>query len=154
MAMLRFVSKTKMPEAIITLTDLLSLASNEKFKQTAHIRGDVIMSNEIDSYKVFWPFYLREHSHPANRRLHYIGTTLALLILALAILNEYYLLLLAFPVVGYGFAWVGHFRIEKNRPATFKYPFWSLFSDFRMYFLWLSGRLSPELEKAGIKNIS
>ena len=112
------------------------------------------MSNEIDSYKVFWPFYLREHSHPANRRMHFVGTTLALLIIALVILNENYLWLIAFPIVGYGFAWVGHFKIEKNTPATFKYPFWSFISDFRMYFLWLSGKLNAELKKAGVKELS
>ncbi len=111
------------------------------------------MSNQIDSYKVFWPFYLREHSHPVNRRLHYIGTTLVLLILALGLLNEKYIWLWAIPIIGYGFAWVGHFKIEKNKPATFKYPFWSLISDFRMYFLMLSGKLKAELKKADVKEL-
>ena len=114
----------------------------------------VFMSNEINSYKVFWPFYLREHSHPANRRLHFIGTTLALLVIALVILSKNYFWLIAFPIVGYGFAWIGHFKIEKNKPATFKFPFWSLISDFRMYFLWLTGRLNSELKKAGVQDIS
>jgi len=70
----------------------------------------------------FYPFYLAEHSNPTCRRLHYIGSLLVLAILAYAVTNQQWLWLLAMPLAGYGFAWVGHFIFEKNRPATFQYP--------------------------------
>ena len=78
----------------------------------------------IESFAEFWPFYVREHSLPACRALHFVGSTLVLIVVAAAAYYNWWLLLLA-PVVGYGFAWVGHFAIEKNKPASFKYPLWS-----------------------------
>ncbi|MFC4272138.1 DUF962 domain-containing protein [Sneathiella chungangensis] len=108
------------------------------------------MADKISSYDEFWPYYLREHSKVSCRRLHYFGTTLALFCLIAAIaLKTPWLILLAL-VAGYGPAWVAHFFVEKNRPATFTYPLWSLYSDFRMYFYWIGGRLPAELKKAGI----
>ncbi len=92
------------------------------------------------SFGEFYPFYMSEHTNPVSRRLHVIGTGLVLVALATAIvtLNPWWLL--AMPVIGYGFAWVGHFFFEKNRPATFKYPLWSLMGDFRLFFETVSGR--------------
>ena len=97
------------------------------------------------SFREFWPFYLREHSRPATRRLHYVGTGLVIALAIAALVTGTWWLLLALPVAGYFFAWIAHFRVERNRPATFTYPLWSLAADFRMFFLWASGRLGPEL---------
>jgi hypothetical protein len=103
------------------------------------------------SFAQFWPFYLREHSRPATRALHYAGTGLVLLLAAAAVATARWPLLMALPVAGYGFAWLSHFGVERNRPATFTYPAWSLAADFRMFFLWLTGRLGAELEAAGVR---
>jgi hypothetical protein len=105
------------------------------------------MTQRIQKYDEFWLYYLREHSRPASRGLHYLGTVCSLgAIAAGACISPWWLL--AAPVVGYGPAWIGHFVIEKNKPATFGYPFWSLISDYKMFGLALVGRLGPELERA------
>ena len=103
-----------------------------------------------NSFDSFWLFYLREHSRPQTRALHYAGTALVLLIAAAAIATASWWLLVLLPVAGYGFAWTAHGAVERNRPATFTHPLWSLASDFRMFFLWLTGRLGPELRRAGV----
>lgn len=99
----------------------------------------------------FWPYYLREHSRPRTRALHYLGTTLVILCLAAGIATGRGLPFWLAPVAGYVFAWIGHLAIERNRPATFCHPLWSLAADFAMYGCWLSGRLGPELARAGVK---
>ncbi|MBX2988943.1 MAG: DUF962 domain-containing protein [Bdellovibrionaceae bacterium] len=95
------------------------------------------------TFEEFWPHYLREHRHPLSRRLHFIGTSLSLLILILSLITGFWWGLPAAVVSGYAFAWVGHFFIEKNRPATFTHPWWSLRGDFKMWFLILRGKLPP-----------
>lgn len=108
------------------------------------------MDRQYRSFAEFWPFYLREHSKPRTRALHYAGTTLVIAIGVFALLSGRWLWLLAIPLAGYGFAWVAHFAVEKNRPATFTYPLWSLAADFKMWWLWLTGRLDKELQGAGV----
>ena len=100
------------------------------------------------SFDEFWPFYLGEHSKPVTRMLHFVGTSLALVDVVCAIaLKDARFLLLA-PVSAYGCAWVSHFFLEKNRPATFTYPLWSLRGDFRMYRLTCLGRMDSEIRRA------
>jgi hypothetical protein len=106
------------------------------------------MVHHYRSFAEFWPFYLREHSQARTRALHYVGTSLVVAIMLFAAVSGRLAWLLAIPLAGYGFAWVAHFGVEKNRPATFTYPLWSLAADFRMWWLWLTGRLQPELDKA------
>ena len=94
----------------------------------------------FQSFAAFYPHYIHEHSNRTCRRIHVVGSALVLVVLAVAVvtLNPWWLL--AMPVIGYGFAWVGHFFFEKNRPATFRYPLWSLMGDWRMFFETVSGR--------------
>ncbi|HVK10828.1 MAG TPA: DUF962 domain-containing protein [Gemmataceae bacterium] len=100
------------------------------------------------TFAEFWPYYVREHSNRTNRYLHFIGTLSALVLAVTLVVMGWWWLALALPVVGYGFAWVGHFVIEKNRPATFRHPLWSLLGDFKMFGLMAVGRMEAELEKA------
>jgi hypothetical protein len=104
----------------------------------------------IETIEAFWPYYLQEHAKPLTRALHYTGTLLATFSLLGFFLTGDLRLLLAFPVLGYGFAWAAHFFVEKNRPATFTYPLWSLLCDYRMAFSWLTGHIAEDLERAGV----
>ncbi len=104
----------------------------------------------MTTFEEFWPFYLREHAQPVTRALHFTGTSLALLFALAAIVLGTPRLLLVGLVAGYAFAWVGHFFVEHNRPATFKHPLWSFRADFRMLRCALTGRLAAELERAGV----
>ena len=106
---------------------------------------------QYSTFAEFWPFYLREHSKPTTRKLHYAGTTLVVAIAVYALITQRWTWFAAVPLAGYLFAWVAHFAVEKNRPATFTYPLWSLCADFRMWTLWLTGKLGPELERAGVE---
>ena len=107
----------------------------------------------IQSYAEFWPHYLREHARPATRAWHYLGTAAAItLMLYIIITGNWLFLPLAFAC-GYAFAWGSHALIEKNKPATFTYPLWSLFSDFKMLLLFMMGRLEAELIRADVRDV-
>ena len=92
------------------------------------------------SFRTFYPYYIHEHSNRTCRRFHIVGSALVIGVVLTAALTRDARWLLAMPVVGYGFAWVGHFFFEKNRPATFRYPLWSLMGDWRMFFETVSGK--------------
>ena len=113
-----------------------------------------MVSAVMQTFDDFWPFYLREHKSATTRRLHFIGTSLALLIALFAIATRQPRFVLAALVCGYAFAWVGHFFVEHNRPATFKHPLWSFAGDFRMLGLALTGELDAELARAGVTSTS
>ena len=104
----------------------------------------------IQSYREFWPYYLNEHKQPTTRTLHLVGTCVSIVLLAAGIIAANIWFLPAAIFAGYGPAWFAHFVVEKNRPVTFRYPLWSLISDFRMAATWIAGGLHRELERAGI----
>ena len=100
------------------------------------------MSERYRSFRDFYPYYLSDHRDPTCRRLHFVGSALIVVLIALVIarwLSPWWLL--AIPLIGYGFAWVGHFVFEKNRPATFTYPLYSLIGDWVMFKDMLTGRI-------------
>jgi hypothetical protein len=105
------------------------------------------MASKIRNYSEFWDFYIHEHSRSLTRLLHFIGTSLGLLLLGWSILSGRWYYFPLFFVVGYAFAWFAHFVVEKNRPATFKYPVWSFISDFRMMWYMTTGRMSGEVRR-------
>ena len=109
------------------------------------------MATRFQTYAEFWPFYLAEHAKPWTRAVHYVGTVASLAAIAWAVASPNWWWLIAAPFFGYGPAWFGHFFIEKNKPATFQAPVWSLISDYRMCGLFLSGRLGQELMKYQIR---
>ena len=92
------------------------------------------------SFQAFYPHYIHEHSNRTCRRIHVVGTFLVISAFVAFVASRNPWWLLAMPLVGYGFAWVGHFFFEKNRPATFKYPLWSLMGDFRLFWETVSGK--------------
>lgn len=101
---------------------------------------------EMRTFADFWPYYVRAHAKPRTRLLHAIGSTLALVCVVAAIVVSPWLLLLA-PLIGYSFAWYGHFFVEHNKPATFGHPFWSLAADYVMLWKTITGRMSEEVAK-------
>jgi len=103
-------------------------------------------SGSFSSYDEFFDFYLTQHSVPANRVMHALGTTLGIAVVAGAFVTGHPWYALLFFPVGYGCAWFGHFVLEHNQPATFGHPFWSFISDFRMLGLMLTGRLQARLK--------
>lgn len=103
------------------------------------------MNGQISTLDEFWPFYVSQHLHPVNRRLHALGTTAGLVLASTALIRRSPALLLAALIAAYGLAWLGHFAYERNRPATFTYPWLSLRADFRLYRLTLLGEMDTEI---------
>lgn len=103
---------------------------------------------KFTSLKDFYPFYLTEHQNGISRTLHFVGTSLFLGIIVYSIFTGEVKMLIYAPLCGYGFAWIGHFFFEKNKPATFTYPGWSLVSDFIMFWHIITGQLPNKLREA------
>ena len=103
-----------------------------------------MIDRRFATFRDFYPFYLSEHRNPTCRKLHFAGSTLVIALVAAAALLRNPWLLLLVPLAGYGFAWVGHFAFEKNRPATFTYPAWSFAGDWVMYWQLLTGKIPFE----------
>lgn len=108
------------------------------------------MEKEFKTLEEFWPFYLNEHSSRINRGFHFVGTSFAIFFLIIFFSSFDFLFLNYAFVSGYFFAWIGHFFIQKNKPATFKYPFKSFISDWKMYFYILTFQIEKELKKYSI----
>jgi hypothetical protein len=104
----------------------------KRSKKLCFLEGRVVESvaHKYQSFQEFYPFYISEHQNLTSRRLHVIGTGLVLCCALAGLLFD----------IGYGFAWAGHFFFEKNRPATFKYPLFSLLGDFRLFFEVATGK--------------
>jgi hypothetical protein len=102
----------------------------------------------IANFEEFWPFYVREHANALNRQLHFIGSSCGLVCLFAGLYTLNWLFIPLGLVIGYGFAWVGHFFFEKNKPASFNYPLWSFRADWKMWALILTGRMQAEVERA------
>ena len=99
------------------------------------------MAKTYSSFSEFYPFYLSQHQNKHCRRLHFIGSLLVIALLVFSLFNGQYFLLALIPIIGYGFAWIGHFFFEKNKPATFTYPFYSLIGDWVMFKEMLTGQI-------------
>lgn len=101
--------------------------------------------SKFSSFAEFYPYYLAEHRHPLCRALHYCGSLLVIALLCYVLITQQWPLLWLLPLIGYGFAWVGHFGFEHNKPATFKYPLYSLAADWVMLKDFLTGQLKHKL---------
>lgn len=105
------------------------------------------MASEFQSFDEFWPFYVGEHSNPTTRAMHAAGTCTAVALAVTGLVTRKPGLLLGALVAGYGPAWVSHFFVEHNRPATFKHPLWSLLADFKMLGLIVQGKMDAEVAR-------
>ena len=105
------------------------------------------METNPTNYTEFWDFYVREHSLPFTRLLHFVGTSLGIALLIFFVARGQWYFFPIFFIVGYAFAWFAHFVVEKNKPASFRYPFWSFISDFKMMAYMATGRMGAEVER-------
>ncbi|WP_407925750.1 Mpo1-like protein [Chengkuizengella marina] len=105
----------------------------------------------FNSFKDFWPFYLQQHSKRATRAWHFVGTSFVFVCIIISFLFMNFWYLLGAPIIAYSFAWISHFFIEGNKPATFGHPLWSLRADFQMFYYVLTGSLKEQLDKHQIQ---
>jgi len=106
---------------------------------------------QYHSFNEFWPHYVAEHSKPQTRLLHLVGTTIAIgLVVYFVAVGKWWFIPLAL-IPGYGLAWVGHFFVERNKPATFQYPLWSFMGDYKMIALMLTGQMNKEASQVQLE---
>jgi hypothetical protein len=96
---------------------------------------------KFKSFSEFYPYYLSEHGDPVNRRLHFFGSLLTIIVVLFVIFTQTWIALILVPILGYGFAWIGHYFVEKNKPVTFTYPLYSLMGDWVMFKDILTGKI-------------
>lgn len=96
---------------------------------------------KFKSFSEFYPYYLSEHVNPINRRLHFFGSLLTIIVVLFVIITQTWIALILVPILGYGFAWIGHYFVEKNKPTTFTYPLYSLMGDWVMFKDILTGKI-------------
>ncbi len=96
---------------------------------------------KFKSFSEFYPYYLSEHGNPINRRLHFFGSLLIIIVVLFVIITQTWIALILVPILGYGFAWIGHYFVEKNKPTTFTYPLYSLMGDWVMFKDILTGKI-------------
>ncbi|MGH9792794.1 MAG: Mpo1-like protein [Candidatus Acidiferrales bacterium] len=106
------------------------------------------MTEKPQSFAEFWPVYVRAHRHPGTRALHFVGTLAGWSLLVAAVATRTWWLVLVALAVGYAFAWIGHFFVEHNKPATFGHPGWSWLADQKMVGMMLLGRMGDEVRRA------
>lgn len=111
-----------------------------------------MIDREMKTFAEFWPFYVREHSHAGTRALHALGTITATSLLLIFLATGLWLWVPLAFVPGYAAAWIAHFFVEHNRPATFKHPLWSFVADYKMVALMLAGRMNEEVERAQVRH--
>lgn len=104
-------------------------------------------TKRMQTFEEFWPFYVKEHADPRTRKFHFVGTTAVIGLLGAAVLLRKGWPVALAPIAGYGPAWVSHFFIEKNKPASFKYPLWSLIADFKMWGKIATGSMDAEVAR-------
>ncbi len=139
-------------KVVATATQHAAESVRHATERSGGIRHYAWRRDHYNTLQEFWPFYLHEHSSARNRLLHFIGSSLGLIIFAVGLGLGNYVLVIPALISGYAFAWFGHFFIEKNRPATFRYPLKSFLSDWRMWFTMATGRIAAELKKHGIES--
>jgi hypothetical protein len=104
--------------------------------------------SDLKTFQAFWPYYVRDHLNATNRRLHVMGTGLSLIVLGTCLTQGLWIWLWVPFLIGYSFAWLGHFKFERNKPATYEYPWYSLRADVRLLHLTLRGHMPEEIRRS------
>lgn len=104
-------------------------------------------ANAPQDFEQFWPYYVMEHQHPLTRAFHFLSTLTPSACLIAFFVTWQYRYLIALPIVAYGLAWFSHFAIERNKPAAWKYPLYSLMADHKMFWMTVIGQMTHEVDR-------